>query len=203
MQNKIATTTSQERLAKLRSLLILSIDSLKKAADVLAEMDRMGDDVSSVPCDVLRALRRIYSRSMLPEVYVNLEGRLRQRVAMLAIPYQKMLSDPRYEVALLPELGAEPITTPIGDLTPKQVDQVFSRGAIRSIKEQKEWIVAQDIKTAIPLEPQTPEEQMLTLAGVLMEVVVGNISTSKARGILRAGGFPPKVWRMVMAPPRM
>lgn len=49
-------------------------------------------------------------------------------------------------------------------------------------------------------EPPKPGTDMVRLVNVMMDVVSGNISTGKAREILRNEGYPGAVWQQVLAP---
>lgn len=44
------------------------------------------------------------------------------------------------------------------------------------------------------------EARMIHLVDVMMEVVAGNISTGKAREILREEKYPAVVWTKILAP---
>jgi hypothetical protein len=128
--------TPAERLAELRGHVGHSLDAMSRAATVFAAMEAAGDDLSQVPQHLIRMLRQINARTLLPEVVVRLSGRLRQKVALMPLAEQRRLSEPGARVLLLAASG-ETIEIEAQRLTPEQVSQVFGDGYIRTPEEQR------------------------------------------------------------------
>jgi hypothetical protein len=141
--NNITALTPGERINLLREHLGASVESMRAAAEIFAVMESNGDDISAIPRHLVRILRRISAQTLLPEVAVRLEGRVRQKVELLPLAEQKRLSEPGATISLLPAPDAAPVEVEVQRLDPQQTRQVFGAGLIRTPEEQRLWLMRQ------------------------------------------------------------
>lgn len=133
----------QQRLEELRRLIGVSIQSVVAAAAVYAAMEQAGDDVRTVPVHLRRMLQSVAAKTVLPEVVIELTGRLRQRVQYLPLSDQRSVVEGA-KVAYLPSVDAEqPVEVDPRKITPHQVEQIFAEDYIRSPEEQRVWMLQQ------------------------------------------------------------
>jgi hypothetical protein len=142
-------------MSALKSALLDSVEAIVRAAKIYADMERHGDDLSTLPIALIRALRGIARETMLPEVYVQFDGRLRAQVAQLPLPEQKRIVEGgTVELLVRTDNGylVEQFNPAI--LTPQQTSQVFAGGFIRTSKQQRIYL---DTATSKPPKPGTDD----------------------------------------------
>lgn len=143
----VLLTTPESRRAALNATMLGAVEAVRKGAAILALMEESGDDLSSVPANMLRLLRRVNEQRMLPEVFIELSGRLRSRVAMLSLPGQRDVLDGKpvpYVIRTADGHGVDVIQVDPRKLEPAQVAQVFADGHIRDDVEQRLWLETQN-----------------------------------------------------------
>lgn len=164
---RYAALTPAARLAALREAVSSAITKLQEAAAIYAAMVAAGDDVAALPPHLRQALVRIHERRMLPEVYTELGGRLRQRVAMLPLPEQQrvLAGEP---VELLVQAGDTEHIEPRDPrcLTPEEALQAISeQGRWRTLDEQRVYLA----QTRKATRPALPIRVLPRAGGVVVE----------------------------------
>lgn len=144
-------------------------------AEVFHAMEENGDDTSLIPRSLARKLRALYRGSVLPDVFIHLDGRLCSCVASLPIPQQRaMLADE--PVQLLTTAG-DTLNMPPSKLTAFQVRQVFGHGHIRDAAEQRAWLESEHTEK---LSRAAPTSDSITIVnqGKRKGVMVGRVFVS-------------------------
>ncbi len=152
---EMASWTPKERKAALSECLAATAENMMKCAHIVGAMESAGDDVSSYPESFLAFMRRIRSGGMLPEAYINYEGRLRKCISQLPMPDQRDLVGGKKVPLVVVENGkVDVMKYDPRDLQPIQIKQVFDADHIRSEGEQRAWIEAQKTKEAPAHKPE-------------------------------------------------
>lgn len=136
---------------------------IETAARIVVMMDGAGDEFpQGMPNVYLRALRRIGSGAMLPEVYMNMSfnSTLLSAVGMLPISDQHELIERKaVEVVVANDDGQlDVLNVKLTDLTRWQIAQVFDAGILRDPAKQRAWIGAQKTKALVSKKPSTAEK---------------------------------------------
>lgn len=146
-----ATLSPSERKEAFAREIDLSVEHVWRAAQIFRAMEEARDDVSHVSLSMQGTLRRIAAQSLLPEIYVNYTGRLRQNLTKLPIDEQRKYTDPSATVpVLLTKDALDPMQKQLQHLEPTEVQQIFGDGHIRDEEEQRMWLVRLEQKSAAP-----------------------------------------------------
>jgi hypothetical protein len=133
----ISTDALKQELAE---GLRLTAGHLRRMACIVAELETRGVDLTDLKIGLLGYLRRIAAGQVLPEVVVRFAEHplLIQRIATLPLPDQERLANGEHvQLAVVGPDGtiAHRMADPCS-LVGKQVNQVFSVGAIRTVSSQ-------------------------------------------------------------------
>jgi len=165
--------TPAARLAALRDAVSSAITRLQEAAAIYAAMVASGDDVSTVPRHLRQALERIHERRMLPEVYAELGGVLRQRVALLPIvEQQRVLAGEPVELLVADDQGERVERRDPRLLSPSEALQAISdQGAWRSPEEQRPLLATHRQKPrALPVRVLPRARGIVVEAGTFLSL---------------------------------
>lgn len=144
-ENPLATLgTPKARREAFNAALVSSAESIQRAAKIMILMEQEGDDLAGISTNTIRMMRRIAAQQMLPEVFLQLGGRLRQRVAMLPAKMQRAIVDgTTVPLVIVGENNAfDLMQVDPRKLQPAQVTQVFDEGRMRDESEQRIWLEA-------------------------------------------------------------
>lgn len=159
--------TSAQRRAAFQRALVDSVDAVRRAAEILGFMEDAGDDLSGISSNTVRLMRRIRDQKMLPEVFVQIGGRLRARVAQLPIRTQReILEGHPVPLVVKSATGMETMSVDARKLQPAQIMQVFGEGFIRDESEQRLFIEAMNKHVPPPDEELKQVTVLLKQQGI-------------------------------------
>ncbi len=163
---------------ELKSLFLQGIESLKKAGDKLVEMLEAGADLPSIadntglPADVLAQLERIGRNQLNPSLLL---ANYPAAVALqrLSVSEQNRLLSEPVEVLLLKGGDTHTLRVEAKNMTREQVTQVFAKGHVRALPEQRAWLasrtaVASEVKVSPP--PYTVTRKKTVIFNVAVEM---------------------------------
>lgn len=153
---RLRSWTPQQRATQFRSVVLHHIRGLMEAATIVRVMEEQGDDLSilGLSAGLLSWLRRVAGQQVLPDVLFEFHGRLRERVAALPIIDQTKLLTNRTVELCTP--SGECLMVDVCSLETRQITQVFARGRIRSLPEQRVYLEDKRLKT-VQQEQPTPD----------------------------------------------
>ncbi len=131
--------TSDELKRELQSCLTLTIDSMRRMASIVKELEERGEDLGDLKLALLNHLRRIAHGQLSAAALVRFSSRpdVLSKVAALPLPDQERLaSGDKVRLAVRHEGSIELQSFDPLDLTRDQLSQAFGRGAMRSQSEQ-------------------------------------------------------------------
>jgi hypothetical protein len=140
----LATNVLKQRLAEQMDL---SAKHLVEMASIWTELEHRGEDLSALKGSLTDYLPKIASGELDAQAVVRFAGnrQLLRYLSALHIDQQRGLLDAGSVDVVLPESG-ETTRRNLAHLSGREVTQVFSQGAIRSLAEQSQLI---DDKKAI------------------------------------------------------
>lgn len=163
---------------ELKSLFLQGIESLKKAGDKLVEMLEAGADLPSIadntglPADVLAQLERIGRNQLNPSLLL---ANYPAAVALqrLSVSEQNRLLANPVEVLLLKNGVADTLLVEAKNMTREQVTQVFAKGHVRALPEQRAWLesratVTPEVKVSTP--PYTITRKRTVIFNIAVEM---------------------------------
>lgn len=130
---------------ELKSLFLQGIESLKKAGDKLVDMLEAGGALPDIaentglPADVLAQLERIGRNQLNPSLLL---ANYPAAVALqrLSVSEQNRLLSAPAEVLILKNGVADTLLVEAKNMTREQVTQVFAKGHVRALPEQRAWL---------------------------------------------------------------
>lgn len=150
-----ALDTPQKRLLALREALEGSVRLVVRAAAILHAMVSAGDDVSALPTTTRKWLLLIHARQMLPEVFTEMSGVMRDRVSRLPLPQQaRLLAGERVPMLIISSGGYDELKVDIRKLSPDQIKQVLTNsGTVRDTEEQRAYLEDMKLKARKVVTP--------------------------------------------------
>lgn len=124
----------------LKKELAITVERVIRIAAIVRVLESRGFDFDDLKLSMVSYLRRVASGHTLPEVVVNYQDRplLLAKVALLAIEDQtRLLSDAKIDVL---RKDGTVVKKGAVALNGAEQHQVFNRGRIRSVIEQREWL---------------------------------------------------------------
>lgn len=149
--------TPKERLREFQEAIKNLLLNIVRAGALIRAMEECGDDFEDLrACNpaLFAKLRRIAYGQMLPGVLHIESGAARNAVAQLPLADQRHLLDGG-AVQFLTQEG-DTLSVSVQNLEPSMVRQVFRRGAIRTLAEQRAWLEDERLK-ALKHARVTPE----------------------------------------------
>ena len=140
-----------ERIAEFSSLINQGITSWTKAGELLVELEnQMGEDAlmavtshcPGLSYDALQLFLRIGRREIHPMLTLNTSV-ANEYIAALPYEQQEMILK---EGAVLLEEDGERTIVPADTLTSRQCEQLFDNNTLRTIRQQRLWLDAQEKK---------------------------------------------------------
>ena len=135
----VAAETTDELEARLAAALGRTAADLKDMATIVAELERRGEDLTSLRLGLIDHLRRIAAGQELPEIVVRYSGypRLLRIASRLPLPDQRgLIDDDAVELACWREGRVEFRRVPPLALAGPQLRQVFDGDRLRTQAEQ-------------------------------------------------------------------
>lgn len=138
-----------DRIAEFSSLINQGITSWTKAGDLLVELEhQMGEDAlmavtarcPGLSYDALQLFLRIGRREIHPMLTLNTSV-ANEYIAALPYEQQEMILK---EGAVLLEEDGERTIVPADTLTSRQCEQLFDNNTLRTIRQQRLWLDAQE-----------------------------------------------------------
>jgi hypothetical protein len=172
------TDTLTNGCEELKSLFLQGIESLKKAGDKLLEMLEAGGSLpdiaenSGIPADVLAQLERIGRNQLNPSLLL---ANYPAAVALqrLSVSEQNRLLASPAEVLILKNGAADTLLVDVKNMTREQVTQVFAKGHVRALPEQRAWLesraaVTPEVKVSTP--PYTITRKKTVIFNIAVEM---------------------------------
>lgn len=147
MKNDTLTTNCNE----LKSLVAQGIESLKLAGAKLVQMLSSGEHLpdiaeqSGIPADVLAQLERI-GRNQLNPALLLADYPAVVAIQRLSVSEQDRLLSVPVEVMVIKDGKADTLMIAAKNMTREQVTQVFAKGHVRELPEQRAWLESRAIK---------------------------------------------------------
>jgi hypothetical protein len=133
--------TAAERAMALKAALWQTVEQVLTVAAVVEAMAQSNDDLSELPSWWVAWMRKIAAQDMLPEVFLEFNGTLREKVAALPVQQQKILAEGgTVELVVLKNGEVEIIHADPRKLELPQIRQIFGRSYIRDAAEQRSWL---------------------------------------------------------------
>ena len=167
-----------ERIAEFSSLINQGITSWTKAGELLVELEnQMGEDAlmavttrcPGLSYDALQLFLRIGRREIHPMLTLNTSV-ANEYIAALPYEQQEMILK---EGAVLLEEDGERTIVPADTLTSRQCEQLFDNNTLRTIRQQRLWLDAQ--------EKERVERKLRLQAAVKSRAGVRNIIDTGSR----------------------
>lgn len=137
---------------ELKNLVTQGIESLKRAGAKLVQMltngERLPDiaEQSGIPADVLAQLERI-GRNQLNPALLLADYPAVVAIQRLSVSEQDRLLSVPVEVMVIKDGKADTLMVAAKNMTREQVTQVFAKGHVRELPEQRAWLESRAIKT--------------------------------------------------------
>lgn len=138
--------TTEQLYEILAQGLVAEMNAIVQRAHVIKELEDRGERISKQYGILLQYLRQVAVGLLLPEVLLEfrLDMQLFVIVANLSVPEQRrLLNDGTVEVYVDNNGGSDVRRERPSAMTPFHRKQVFAKGHIRSLAEQRDWIETQ------------------------------------------------------------
>lgn len=164
--------TPQARKNALEQAIQESASAIMRAAEIFAAMEAARDDTTAIPVHLKTALRSIAAKTMIPEVWTNLEGLARRSVMRLPVEQQKEIVSGK----LLPVVRGENtvIALRINEMTPQEVKQVIGDDGVRTPDEQRMLLTKAKPELRVIITTRHPKSRH----GVPVVILDGKITNS-------------------------
>lgn len=160
--------------SKFAELIQQGIDAWKQAGLMLVEALDTGmkaeevAEQTAVSLDVIFQFERIGRRQIVPELLVS---DFPAQKAMTLLPFseqERLLGNATIPVCVLKDGGVETLQIPARSLSRAHVKQVFDKGRLRTIGEQRSWIEGE---AAAHAEPPHRKASPYTIRGGKLKVI--------------------------------
>lgn len=170
MQNLTVTDKQLEAMGEEELIAVFNVGGLATVAGVMLQsrvlkvFERKGFDVGKLKSGWLRLLRQVACGQVLPEAaqrfLLTIVGTY---IFSLPIPDQKRLASGERVPLMLPN-GEHLLADPL-EMTREQVNQVFTKGHIRSESEQRLWLEQRKAEAAKPIPERIGKVRLDPQAG--------------------------------------
>lgn len=152
--NPLKSMTTKQLWDELRDCLTMTVNGIRRSAELLHELSERGEDISRFKIGILAMLPLVANGALLPEIVVNYAHtpEIVEAIATLVPEEQRTISDPgaSLPVARRKADGDIMVSTPrVADLSPGEIRRVFEGGRIRTPEEQAKSLPAALIR-ALP-----------------------------------------------------
>lgn len=175
--------TTPELMERLKDAFQITAKALIEVAAIVRILEDRGEDLSSLKLGMIDWFRKIAHGQVLPEVFerYRLRPRLLESVASLPIPDQERLSADDAAIPVLTFAGEELSQRQVDplELTPQEMKQVFTRGRLRSLSEQRGWLNDQTRKRRSA--PQQEPNLDVVVNRKKQCVVINGVSLSRSQ----------------------
>lgn len=148
MENQITLETGCNEI---KSLFYQGISSFKKAGETLVKMLEAGQHLpeisaaSGIPADVLAQIERIGRGQLNPELLLADYPAVPSIMRLSASEQSRLLVE-MIEVMVIKDGKADTLLVNAKNLTREQVFQVFAKGHVRTLAEQRAWLESRSLK---------------------------------------------------------
>lgn len=117
---ELQTLPTPELKKMLAESLLLTAERLLRVAEIVAELDRRGEDFGKLRTAMIRYLRAIAAKTLLPEIVVEYAGRpaILNRLSLLPIEKQQSVLDDPSKLESLTAKPKKPVKKAIGNGKP-------------------------------------------------------------------------------------
>lgn len=152
--------TKRNTVEELKAAIQQGLEAWRRAGEIVVQMVEDGQSIpeiataAGVPVDVLAQLERIGRRQLLPELLVA-DYPAARALERLPLSEQERLMREPVEVMVMKDGGPDTILMDVRSMRPQLVRQVFARGHVRPLNEQRSWLQSMETHSA-PVQAMEP-----------------------------------------------
>lgn len=154
--SELAIAPTEELKSRLTSLLARTAEDLSSMAAIVGELERRGEDLSTLKLGIVHYLRRIAAGQLLPEIVVQYSGyplMLRQATVLPIEDQRRLISGEPLPVAVWRGNNIEWRRVDPLALTRDHVTQIFAGDHLRTDAEQVSYLEGTRLHPRKPKQP--------------------------------------------------
>lgn len=136
LRSQIWTFSTAQLRERLEKLITITVDTLTELAEVWVELERRGEDLSTLRSGLMSYVRMIARREVLPEAVVRFAGHRHIMIKLTEMPLRtqaKLLRKPEVELVTLKGT----VSRPLHLLTPNEAELALDRSGNRPLRAQR------------------------------------------------------------------